>query len=316
MKQVLKRLEIIKSSIILEDEETLDLQVQKLMQLSIDDKVKEILFLIHNTDFQKVIPSIDFYIRQFTAVIVYEDEEIQGLKLELKILEKHFLMYSNKVEEYHNIINDFNAKYHKKLGTLISEILVLREEYYEYMFKNNKAFEYEYYESKKDYENYKDEFKKFTYSNPIELSKQQKKELKRLYKKASRLCHPDILEDDKKEQAEEIFKNLNAAYEQKDINKVSKILEKLISGETFIIASDALFDKKILKNKIDLLREKIDEIKIDIDSLKQNETFVMVSKIDDLYTYFSSMQEELKVEKESILEKMKDFLNKKESSYD
>ena len=310
MKQILKRLEIIKSSIVLEDEETLELQINKLSVLSYDEKVETILYLIHNTDFEKVIKLIDLYINQFSALIVYEDEEIQGLKLELKILEKQFLQYSNKVEEYHNIINDFNAKYHKSLGKIIEEILLLREEYYEYMYKNSDEFENEYFESKKDYENFHEEFKKFSYADNIDLSKEEKRELKRLYKKASRLCHPDILEDDKKEKAEEIFKELNSAYEQKNILRVKDILEQLLSGESFCIASDALFDKNILKRKINLLRDKIRTIKLEITSLKQNQTFVKINKIDDVFDYFSKVKEELLEEKESILSKIKKFQEK------
>jgi len=310
MKEVLKRLEIIKSSIIIEDNEIVDLQVNKLLLLKIDNKVESILYLISNTNFEKVIPLIDEYLNQFRSLVLYEDEKIQGLKHELSILEKEFLLYSNKVEEYHNIINDFNIKYHKKLGDLIEEILVLREEYYEYMAKENDDFNVEYKESKQDHEEFHNEFKQFSYSNSIDLSKEDKKELKRLYKKASRLCHPDILEDEKKVEAEEIFKELNAAYEQKDIKKVSSILHQLLSGESFISASDSLFDKKVLKRKISILREKIKKIKIEISALKENETFIMLNKIDDIYDYFVQMQEELMAEKDSIMEKIKNFLKK------
>ncbi|PHR72766.1 MAG: hypothetical protein COA66_05800 [Arcobacter sp.] len=310
MKEIIKRLEIIKSSIIIEDNEIVDLQVKKLLLLKIDNKVESILYLISNTNFEKVIALIDDYLNQFRSLVIYEDEKIQGLKHELSILEKEFLLYSNKVEEYHNIINDFNIKYHKKLGDLIEEILVLREEYYEHVSKENENFKEEYKESKKDYEDFHNEFKQFSYANSIDLSKEDKKELKRLYKKASRLCHPDILEDEKKEEAEEIFKELNAAYEQKDIKKVSNILHQLLSGESFISASDSLFDKKILKRKISMLREKIRKIKIEITSLKENETFIMLNKIDDIYDYFVKMQEELLAEKDSIMEKIKNFLQK------
>lgn len=310
MKEIIKRLEIIKSSIIIEDNEIVDLQVKKLLLLKIDNKVESILYLISNTNFEKVIPLIDDYLNQFRSLVIYEDEKIQGLKHELSILEKEFLLYSNKVEEYHNIINDFNIKYHKKLGDLIEEILVLREEYYEHVSKENENFKEEYKESKKDYEDFHNEFKQFSYANSFDLSKEDKKELKRLYKKASRLCHPDILEDEKKEEAEEIFKELNAAYEQKDIKKVSNILHQLLSGESFISASDSLFDKKILKKKISILREKIRKIKIEITSLKENETFIMLNKIDDIYDYFVKMQEELLLEKDSIMEKIKNFLQK------
>lgn len=307
MKQVLKRLEIIKNCIAIEDDETVEFQVAKLCTLNIDEQVKEIVRLIQHTDFEKVVPLIDEYIRQFTSLVLYEDEHIQGLKLELKILEKQFLALTCKVEEYHNRINDFNARYHKELGSLLEEILILREEYYEYMSKHNKEFEYEYHEAKKDFESFHEEFKKYRYDSPFELSKQQKKELKRLYKKASRLCHPDIIEQTKKAKAEDIFKELNAAYQHNDLTKVSEILEKLLTGESFSITSDALFDKKILKEKIEVTRQKIKGSKLEIEALRRDGTFVLVSKIDDLDAYLEQIKEELLDEKEALLEKMRIF---------
>lgn len=307
MKQVLKRLEIIKSCIAIEDDETVEFQTFKLEQLAIDDEVKEIVALIRNTDFQKVVPLIDSYIQKFTSLIPYEDKEVMGLKIELKVLEKQFLALNCKVEEYHNKINDFNARYHKELGELIEEILILREEYYEYMYKHSKEFEYEYFEAKKDFEDFHEEFKKFKLDDPIELSKQEKKELKRLYKKASKLCHPDIIEDTKKDKAEEVFKELNAAYQHNDIKKVSEILEHLMTGESFTATSDSLFDVKILKRKIKAAREKIRAVKIELEAIKKSETFILVNKIVDLDEYFDRKRNELLDEKENILEKMRAF---------
>jgi len=308
MKQILKRLEIIKSSITIEDDETIQLQISRLYELNIDEDVKSILILIQNTDFEKVIPLIDTYVRQFTSLVVYENEEVQGLKLELRLLEKQFLLLSCRVEEYHNIVNDFNAKYHLELGHLIEEVLVLREEFYEFMYKNSNEseYEYEYFEAKKDFESFHDEFKNQHYETPNEINKKEKKELKRLYKKASKLCHPDIIEEDKKEKAEDIFKALNAAYQQKDIKKVSEILEQLLTGESFSITSDSVFDKKILKRKIDATRQKIKSIKLELESIKQNETFILVNKVNDMDEYFKDKEEELQVEKENILEKMRE----------
>jgi len=307
MKKILKRLEIIKNSITIEDDETIQLQVCRLAELEIDSEVKHILLLIQNTDFEKVIPLIDAYISQFTSLIVYENEEVQGLKLELRLLEKQFLLLDCRVEEYHNIVNDFNAKYHLQLGELIEEVLVLREEFYEFMYKNSSEFEYEYFEAKKDYQNFHEEFQNQHYENPLEITKQEKKELKRLYKKASKLCHPDIIEEKKKEKAEDIFKSLNSAYQQKDLKKVSDILEQLLTGESFSITSDTVFDKKILKRKIDATREKIKLIKLELESIKQNDTFVLVNKINDVDEYFKEKESELVVEKENILEQMKQY---------
>lgn len=307
MKQILKRLEIIKNSISIEDDETIQLQINRLYELDIDEDVKVILMLIRNTDFGRVIPLIDKYIKHFTALIVYEDAEVQGLKLELRLLEKQFLLLNCRVEEYHNIVIDFNVKYHLELGHIIEEVLVLREEFYEFMYKNSSEYEYEYFEAKKDFEDFHEEFKNLHYDSPLEINVKEKKELKRLYKKASKLCHPDIVEDEKKEKAEDIFKVLNAAYQKKDLKKVSEILEQLLTGESFSITSDSVFDRKILQRKINVTREKIKSIKLELESIKQNETFILVNKINDLDEYFKDKEIELKIEKENILEKMKEY---------
>ena len=308
MKEILKRLEIIKSCISIEDEDSLYPQVSKLKSLNIDNEVKNIIHLIEANDFQKVISLIEQYIANFTSIVVYEDREIQGLKLELKVFEKELLNLSCELEEYHNQINSFNQKYHQELGSLIEEILILREEYFQALYKNDKQkYEYEYFEAKKDFENFYEEKKRFKFENPQELSKKQKLELKRLYKKASKLCHPDIIEHGKKEQAQEIFKDLNEAYSKNDIKKVSSILNSLLKGENYSYESDVLFDKRVLINKIESTKEKIKLTKIEIEVIKKDETYILINDIHSIEEYIYQVKQDLKEEKEAILRKMRNI---------
>jgi len=308
MKEILKRLEIIKNCISIEDEEILYIQVERMYKLPIDNRVEEILLLIKNTNFQKVIPLIDNYIKSCSSLVLHEDKETQGLKLELKLLEKELLILSCEIEEYHNLINGFNSKYHKELGLLIEEILILREEYFEYLYKkDNQRYEYEYFEAKKDFENFHEEIKNFKIEKPFELDKKEKAELKRLYKKASRLCHPDIIEEGKRAKAEEIFKELNGAYQQNDIKKVSDILNYLLKAENYSYESDILFDKDILKNKIEITREKIKAVKIEIEIIQKDETYLLINNIDNIEEYLYDLKEELKEEKSTILSKIKEY---------
>lgn len=308
MKEILKRLEIIKSCISIEDEESLYFQIQRLKSLELDSEVVKIVKLIENTDFQNVITLIDQYIVNFNSLIVYEDKQIQGLKLELKLLEKQLLTLSCKLEDYHSQINTFNSKYHKELNHLIEEILILREEYFEFLYKEDKKrYEYEYFEAKKDFETFHEESKKFKLDSPEELNKKEKAELKRLYKKASRLCHPDIIEDSKKESAQEIFKELNSAYQQNDIKKVSDILNNLLKEESFSFESDVLFDRKILENKIEITRDKIKVVNTEIEVIKRDETYILITSISSLDEYIYDVKQELKDEKQAILKKMEQY---------
>ena len=128
MIKIIKRLELIKTAIALEDEEIIELQVMKLNNIEYDTKIEQILVLISDNRYEQVINLIDTYIEGYNGVIIYEDPQIQGLKVELKILEKKLQNLNEEKSEYTHIINDFNAQSNLKLGDLIREILRLRKE--------------------------------------------------------------------------------------------------------------------------------------------------------------------------------------------
>ncbi len=87
MQQILKRLELIKTSMAIDDLEIIELQILKLNSLNIDNEVKIIIDKLEMNDYGKAIIDIEEYIKKFTGLVSYEDKEIQGLKLELKVLE-------------------------------------------------------------------------------------------------------------------------------------------------------------------------------------------------------------------------------------
>ncbi len=58
----MKRLELIKTSITLEDEEVIELQIMKLNSISCDDEVKNILEKLENKDYGSVVIEIEKYL--------------------------------------------------------------------------------------------------------------------------------------------------------------------------------------------------------------------------------------------------------------
>ena len=128
MKEILKRLELIKTAISIDDEEIIELQVVKLTKLEINDEVKAILAKLENLDFGEAVVGIEMYLKQYSGVVEYVDTEVQGLKLELKTLEKKLQRLSEKRVEYLNDIDDFSTMYNIKLGAIIQSILKLKEQ--------------------------------------------------------------------------------------------------------------------------------------------------------------------------------------------
>jgi chromosome segregation ATPase len=386
MNQILKRLEIIKSALSIDEEEIIELQVIKLKKLEIDTEVTEILNKLENLDYGSVVDDIDKYLSRYSGLAIYEDKEVQGLKLELKSLEKKLQKLSEQKSEYLNDIDEFNRLYHLKLGSLIQEILRLKQEILQEELKNkakryqeekslhvdtketideikqkideieefledtdeddesyeeiNQAYEElkeslreledelenqseildeleddlkdeEFEKIKADYEEFSEEYEdiKKECVDICDISKEEKGLLKKLYRKASRLCHPDVVVDELKKQAHKIMQSLNAAYSKKDIKEVKKILKNLEKGIAFDVASDKIDDKKILKAKIEELRAKLDNVKKEIKDIKHDDTFEIISELDDWDKYFNDIKQALDDEMQTLKEELNDIGN-------
>jgi len=355
MNEILKRLEIIKSSIAIEDEEIIELQVMKLQKMDIDNYVQKILASLSKSEYGNALASIDEYLKRYSGVSLYADPEVQGLKLELKSLESKLQKIVEQKTEALNNIEEFNREYNIKIGSLIEEILALKKEilykktiaktrlkekyqqdkatyedtqstldeikksieeleealeeideesaeYEEYTKLyddlkeslhdleeelretedelDDESIEEEYEEAKNTYEEYHQEYEDIQeQQKDIDiLDKKEKKELKKLYKKAARLCHPDIVADKLKKQAHKIMQALNSAYSKQDLSEVKKILLSLENGTRFVLSSDAINDAKILKAKIDEIKSKLYKVKLEIEEIQENETFTTLSE--------------------------------------
>jgi len=380
MQQILKRLELIKTALSIDDEEIVDLQIAKLNNLTIDGDVSKIIKELKENKYVSALKNINNYLKRFSGVTVFVDETLQALKLELKALEKNFQLLNEKKQEYIHTINEFNTLYSIKLGKTIEEILHLKEkiakqdiekktklhkqkqqnineikenieelettldeigtvlhklkkedpnydEIYqtftelqnefedlqevlqeqeeeltkeerhikENFYQQYKQTKNEYKEFQKEYEDTKKEFE-----SSFKLSKNKKKELKKLWKKASRLCHPDIVTDELQAQATMIMQQLNEAYAKKDLIQIQKIYNNLQDGIAFELSSDKLNDTKLIKAKISQLKNEISQLEEDINALEQDETMQVIQNIDDWDEYFENIQQQLQEELEAL----------------
>jgi len=398
MNEILKRLEIIKSSIAIEDEEIIELQVMKLQKIDIDDDVKKILTSLEESEYGSALVSIEEYLKRYSGVTLYADPEVQGLKLELKALESKLQKLVEQKTEALNNIEEFNREYTLRIGSLIEEILALKKEilykktiakeklkeqyqqdkeiyeetqstideikksieeleevldtideesaeYEEYtklyddlkeslhdleeeqrrqeeQLKeieyelDDESIEEEYEEAKNAYEEYHQEHEdmKEQQKDIDILDAKEKKELKKLYKKAARLCHPDIVADEHKEQAKEIMQALNTAYSKQNLSEVKMILLSLENGTGFTVSSDAIDDAKTLKAKIDEIKSKLYEVELEVEEIQKDETFTTLSELDDWDAYFDELKEELQEEKKRLEEEAREVLEGKKET--
>lgn len=300
MTQILKRLELISSAISIEEEEIIELQIARLLELDLDEEVQKIIHMVQNHHYEEVIGSITAYVHRYSGVSVYVDPQVQGLKVELKMLEKELNRLSESKNECIAEINTFNTAYYKHLGSIVEEILRLKREFAQKAFEKGELGEEDFKTFEEQYRSFSEEAMSQAKEEVLELTAEEEKKLKKLYRKASRLTHPDIVADVFKDEASDIFVALNAAYKKKDLVKVEEILAGLESGVNFTYASDEIDDKEMLRHKAQTLRTKIDALKAEIAQLQESEAYVTMQETEDLDGYFEEVRKALTLEKEEL----------------
>ena len=301
MQEIIKRLEIIQHAIALEDSDIVDLQEAKLSALAVDSDVRHILSLLRERKFGRAAALADQYINQQRIITPYIDPEIQGLKAELRILENRLQELSDEKNEAEKIIHAFTVRYHDRLGDIIEEILRIRKEQYREAAEHDPQYQEAYEEAEEEYASFRQKHQQAVEEPPpIELNEEDSRNLKSLYREASKLCHPDIVADEFKEEAEELFVALNQAYQMQDIKQVELILNQLKSGGGYGIASETVHDKVLLEQKISMLREKLSGLEQELAAVRSSDTWQTIQAIDDWNAYFDDLQKKLLNELESL----------------
>jgi SpoVK/Ycf46/Vps4 family AAA+-type ATPase len=115
--------------------------------------------------------------------------------------------------------------------------------------------------------------------------------LKQNYRKATKLCHPDKVTDEQREQAQHIFNELKTAYDNNDIEKVDQILANLekgifkSQGET-ITKKDKLL---IIKQELELKRKALEKA---LQNLKTSATYQKIADLEDWKGHFLKSQQQ------------------------
>src|SRR5665213_3622365 len=286
LSKIIKRLELIKSLISLEEEDEIETHVLKLEQLSGSLELESIIISLKEKSYSKAAIEIETFINRHNNISIFIDPEIDGLKLEAKSLEAKLNRLSDEKADLEKLIHEFGVRHNKELGELILKILKFRKSKAKGTPKETEAEE--------DYKNYSQEFEISKHEKIADLTEEELIEIKKKYRKASKLCHPDVVSEDQKELADKLFTELNRAYEQNDLKKVTEILENLKKGNFFVSKSDTITEKQLMKAEIEKLKIRITELQQEMQLIKESDAYKTISSIKDWDEYFASAKSELK----------------------
>lgn len=298
--KIIKRLEILKNYVILEDLDDITRETAKLQVFSFQQDINQITHALQLHQFSTAIGLINDFIKNHQAIVIYNDIDLVALKLEIRQLEHQLNAYDNEKIELEKLLSEFNYRHTKELGSYISRLLHLRK----LSCENDPEA---YAEAVQDEAEYHEQIEIENAKTIFELDAQQRKDLKKAYRKASQICHPDRVSEDMKDVAEQLFIQLNEAYEKNDIQTVTKILAELEQG-IFRPRSETVSEKSQLQAIITQLKFKITRIEKEIFEIKESEAYETIIDIEDWDQYFANTKEQLIEEIDRLEQKLNEPL--------
>lgn len=284
--RVIKRLSLIKTLLDLEETEDIPLQITRLKKFEEEKNLNEIIDDLTNRRYGAAFSKIEDFIKGHSQITIYIDIEINALKLEAKSLEIQLQSLTDEKMEMQKLISNFNVRHTQELGSLIKEILALRKLYAETQEEKQEA--------EKDEQEYSKEYEVQKNIKIEELSEEEEFSLKKAYREASKLCHPDAVVEKDKNQASALFIELNDAYERNDLEKVKEILRKLKAGTAFTDSSEVLSKKEQLVVYLEELRKKVEALLQELHLIKESEEYQTISNIENWDDYFAEQKGRLK----------------------
>ena len=372
MSTPIKRLEIIKNAIELEDDDIILSQLARLRSEAFDDELLSIVTALENQNYTAAMAAITAWLQSQRAMTQWRDPQVAASKLELKALEERLRDLIDRRNARVQQLDEFNDLYFSRLGPLMSQILQLRKTLAELNLRRQQAEarrrEEDYRrcqqymlqavdvlstltqrwrelpadsvqaaetrkllqqqsdlianllaeaqelergltreeeeeparqardEANEEYEKYREQHHdaEVRMRKGKALSEEDQNELKRLWRQASKLCHPDLVADDLKDEANTMMVQLNQAKQRGDVKAIRSLVARLQQGFEPIMASDRLNDLERIRKKMAQVREQIDTLVSELAELEKEESWLLVSTLNNMESYFTQQEKALR----------------------
>ena len=232
------------------------------------------------------------------------ENDLQGLKTSGMLLETRLSVLIHKKAELLKQLSQFRVQYHAEVETIMSEILRLRREILFRKAEKNSVYEQELKQSKEDYDSFHNQQQQEKENLPKHsISREQKELIREKFRTASKLCHPDLIAEELREQAAAIFIRLRKAYMNNDIDEVDSILELLQKSENRLAGrTESVTEVQRLRSLLEKLRQECNELESEIIQIQDSRAYKTLMEIDELDQYFDILKKRLQEELQNLQE--------------
>ena len=226
-------------------------------------------------------------------VDLYVDPEIERLKRDISNLENEIGLLATEKGEIERQIHQYQIVYNRELGDIIQKIFEKRRDKLKLEAEKDPKKEEKYEEAEKDYQEFKGEYERASQTPPPALiSEEEQSELKEKYRKACKQCHPDKVPEHLKAKAEQIFVELQNAYENNNLQRVNELLAKIESG---IFNEEAVKTdtKEYLLKTWESLKISLQNLQTEIAQMKQTEVYKTLLTVANINEHFETLKSQL-----------------------
>lgn len=235
---VRRRLEMVRNLILLGEQDDLPTHLQKLRPIVEQLRLQTLLQDLEQGNYKNALQDIETYLQRSNTLVLREDIDVPNLQFQLQVLELRLQSLSDEKSDLERTLVIFNRRYNDALGTLLIDLLGTQaklarqkaEAYRQQADEDSKA-EQEAEQAEQYWQDYQQEYEEQqTQHAPSSLSGEDEQELKKLYRKACSLCHPDRFDNDQKEAAHQMFVILQEIYKTNDLPALRELHTTLKNG--------------------------------------------------------------------------------------
>lgn len=239
-----------------------------------------------------------------TRLVCWTDSEIKLLEAELERLSSELAEAESELAELAHQIARFHAAHHQTLGARLEKLLRLRVLAREREAAADPAKAADFAQAKQDYDSFRQESATRDEEDARtkwELSEDEEQELKRLFRKASKKCHPDVVPPEHQAAASAMFRDLSEAYEKGNLVRLRQIAAQADAG--IFTASDqaTVADQKAsLQARVQAVRAAFVKARAELATVRQSAACRVMSQHPDWDAYFQTQAKKLDQEIERL----------------
>ena len=307
---LINRLTALKSLLDLGDVELVSVASSRLAEHQHEPAIQEIQAALADHRYAEAVRMIEKLLSDGTRLAEWIDPEITLLEAEFELLSSELADLETEQADLTHQLSRYQAAFHESLGDRLARLLKLRMRKLLRESKINPEKQSSYEQAKKDFEDFEQEQetrREKDARTEWNLSEEEQKELKQMYRRGSKLCHPDLVADEHKDAASRMFMELRKAYEEGDLLRIRHLVERCEAGLFDSIQGDgdqSERKKQRLRAKIAGIREALDRVRQDIKTIQESNTYQVMIQHPDWQSLFAQQAQLLDQEIEHLSQEL------------